>query len=137
MGGGGVPRSHQSERCSSSSRGCLCHCDGSSLSVCFLPTTPLQHITDVHTTAHSQMQRRERTTHTIHVCKSSSTHTHIRSFLHADSKTLKFIHKHRVSDSKICLVRTLTPAKVLYCMLTFSVSVLPIFHSRVLSLKPK
>lgn len=47
-----VSHSHQSERCSSTGRGCLCHHDGSSLSVCRSPPTPLQNITDVHTETH-------------------------------------------------------------------------------------
>lgn len=51
-GVGGESHSHQSERCSSTGRGCLCHHDGSSLSVCRSPPTPLQNITDVHTETH-------------------------------------------------------------------------------------
>lgn len=93
----------------------------------------------MYTQPHTAKCRGEREQHfsRIYMYAKVPAQTHTHSFLHADSKTLKFIHKHRVSDSKTCLVCTLTPTKVLYCTLTFSVSVLPIFHSHVLSLKPK
>lgn len=52
-----------SQCCSSGGGGCLCHRDGSSLSAPVSPTTPLQHITDVHTRTHTHMQNNRRATH--------------------------------------------------------------------------
>lgn len=77
-----LSHSHHSERCSSGGRGYLCHHDGSLLSVYLSPTTPLQHITDVHT--HDD-------THT-------HAHTHIRTHIRAQ---LAAMHWERQSNCKI------------------------------------
>lgn len=97
-----MSHSHQSERCSSGGRGCLCHHDGSSLSVCLSPTTPLQHITDVHIHTHTRkhMQRREDNTFSkhSHICRGGST----RFFLQTHTCT----HTHKHSCAHLAAVHT-------------------------------
>lgn len=81
-----LSHSHHSERCSSGGRGYLCHHDGSLLSVYLSPTTPLQHITDVHT--HMMIHTHPHT----HTRREDNAHSHTHSCSvgsHALRKTVK------------------------------------------------